>query len=97
VDFFIADWERAQAMKRSDAEFHLRDVRQMSDRLMIDLFKRKINDMNRSPRHLKGTWHEADDLLQTHFGKISRIMNQNKKNLLKLYQTAIKEMEQSPV
>jgi len=84
-------------MRRSDAEFHLRDVRQMSDRVMIDLFKRKINDMNRSTRHLKGTWHEADDLLKTHFGKISRIMDQNKKNLLKLYQTAIKEMEQSPV
>lgn len=84
-------------MRRSDAEFHLRDVRQMSDRVMIDLFKRKINDMKRSPRHLKGTWHEAGDLLTTHFGKISRIMDQNKKNLLKLYQTAIKEMEQSPV
>jgi hypothetical protein len=35
-------------MRRSDAEFHLTDVRQMSDRVMIDLFKRKINDMNRS-------------------------------------------------
>jgi len=84
-------------MKRSDAEFHLRDVRQMSDRVMIDLFKRKINDMNRSPRHLQGTWHEAGDFLITHFGKISRIMDQNKKTLLKLYQAAIKEVEQSSV
>jgi len=67
----------------------------MSDRVMIDLFKRKINDMNRSPRHLKGTWHEAGDFLITHFGKISRIMDQNKKTLLKLYQTAIKEVEQT--
>ena len=83
-------------MRRSDAEFHLKDVRQMSDRVMIDLFKRQINDMNRSPRHLKGTWNEAGDLLITHFGKISRIMDQNKKNLLKLYKTAIKEVEQSP-
>jgi len=82
-------------MKRSDAEFHLTDVRQMSDRVMIDLFKRKINDMNRSPRHLQGTWHEAGDFLITHFGKISRIMDQNKKTLLKLYQTAIKEVEQT--
>ena len=73
-------------MRKSDAEFHLRDVRQMSDRVMIDLFKRKIQDMNRSFRHLKGTWHEAGDLLTTHFGKIS----------LKLYQTAIQEVEQSP-
>ena len=82
-------------MKKSDAEFHLRDVRQMSDRVMIDLFKRKINDMNRSPRHLQGTWHEASDFLITHFGKISRIMDQNKKTLLKLYQAAIKELEQT--
>ena len=84
-------------MRRSDAEFHLTDVRQMSDRVMIDLFKRKINDMNRSPRHLQGTWHEAGDFLITHFGKISRIMDQNKKTLLKLYQAAIKEVEQSSV
>jgi hypothetical protein len=84
-------------MRKSDAEFHLRDVRQMSDRVMIDLFKRKINDMNRSPGQLKGTWHEAGGLLITHFGKISRIMDQNSKTLLKLYQTAIKEVEQSIV
>jgi len=69
----------------------------MSDRVVIDLFKRKINDMNRSPRHLQGTWHEAGDFLITHFGKISRIMDQNRKNLLKLYQAAIKEVEQSLV
>jgi hypothetical protein len=87
----------AQAMRKGDAELHLRDVRQMSDRVMIDLFKRKINDMNRSPGQLKGTWHEAGDLLITHFGKISRIMDQNRKNMLKLYQTAIKEVEQSLV
>ena len=83
-------------MRKSDAEFNLTDVRQMSDRVMIDLFKRKIQDMNRSPRHLKGTWHEAGDLLKTHFGKISRIMDQNKKNLLQLYKAAIEEVEQSP-
>ena len=82
-------------MKRSDAEYHLTDVRQMSYRVMIDLFKRKINDMNRSPGQLKGTWHEAGDFLITHFGKISRIMDQNKKTLLKLYQTAIKEVKQT--
>jgi hydrogenase maturation factor len=80
-------------MRKSEAEFHLRDVRQMSDRVMIDLFKRKIGDMNRAPRDLKGTWSEAGDFLITHFGKISRIMDQNKKTLLKLYQTAIKELD----
>ena len=81
-------------MRKSDAEFHLRDVRQMSDRVMVDLFKQKIHEMNRAPRDLKGTWSEAGDFLTTHFGKISRIMDQNKKTLLKLYQTAIKELEQ---
>jgi hypothetical protein len=80
-------------MRKSEAELHLRDVRQMSDRVMIDLFKRTINDMNRTPRDLKGTWSEAGDFLITHFGKISRIMDQNKKTLLKLYQTAIKELD----
>ena len=84
-------------MRKSEAEFYLRDVRQMSDRVMVDLFKQKINEMNRAPRDLKGTWSEAGDFLITHFGKISRIMDQNKKTLLKHYQTAIKELEQSPV
>ena len=83
-------------MRKSDAEFRLKNVHQMSDRVMIDLFKRKIHDMNRSPRHLKGTWREAGDLLTSHFGKISRIMDQNKKNLLNLYRAALKEVEQSP-
>ena len=84
-------------MRKSDTEFHLKDVRQMSVRVMIDLFKRKINDMNRSPKHLTGTWSEAGDFLITHFGRISRIIDQNKKNLLKLYKAAIKEVEQSLV
>ena len=82
--------------KAAEEEHHLRDVQQMTDRVMIDLFKQKINDMRRSPSHLKGTWSEVDDLLKTHFGKISRIMNQNRDGLLKLYKTAIKELEQSP-
>jgi hypothetical protein len=84
-------------MRKSEAELQLRDVRQMSDRVMVDLFKQKINEMNRAPRDLQGTWSEAGDFLITHFGKISRIMDQNRKTLLKHYQTAIKELEQSPV
>ena len=82
-------------MEKSEAERRLRDVRQMTDRVMIDLFKRKINDLNRSPSHLEGTWSEAGDLLISHFGKISRIMNQNRSRLHELYNTAIKELEQS--
>jgi len=83
--------------KAAEEEHHLRDVQQMTDRVMIDLFKRKINDMRRSPSHLKGTWSEVDDLLKNHFGKISRVMNQNRDTLLELYKTALKELEQSPV
>ena len=83
--------------KAAEEEHHLRDVQQMTDRVMIDLFKRKIHDMRRSPSHLKGTWSEVDDLLKNHFGKISRVMNQNRDTLLELYKTALKELEQSPV
>ena len=83
--------------KAAEEEYHLRDVQQMTDRVMIDLFKQKINDMRRSPGHLKGTWSEVDDLLKNHFGKISRIMNQNRQTLLELYKTALKELERSPV
>jgi hypothetical protein len=82
-------------MGKSDTEQRLRDVRQMTDRVMIDLFKRKINDLNRSPSNLQGTWSEAGDLLISHFGKISRIMNQNRSRLRELYNAAIKELEQS--
>ena len=84
-------------MKTSGAEYLLKDVQQMTDRVMIDLFKGKIKDMKLSPSHLRGTWSEAGELLTTHFGKISRIMDQNKKTLLKLYNTALKELEQSLV
>ena len=83
-------------MRKSEADFLPRDVQQMTDRVMIDLFKRKIKDMKRSPSNLRGTWSEAGDLLITHFGRISRVMDQNKKTLLRLYNTAIKELEQSP-
>ena len=83
--------------KAAEGKNHFRDVQQMTDRVMIDLFKQKINDMRRSPSHLKGTWSEVDDLLKNHFGKISRVMNQNRDTLLELYKTALKELEQSPV
>jgi hypothetical protein len=94
--FPIAD-QGGGTMRRAEEEYHLRDVQQMTDRVMIDLFKQKINDTKRSPSHLQGTWSEVDDLLKTHFGKISRIMNQNRDTLLELYKTAIKELEESPV
>ena len=84
-------------MSKSDSEPRFKDVQQMTDRVMTELFKGKIKDMKLSPSHLRGTWSEAGELLTTHFGKISRIMDQNKKTLLKLYNTALKELEQSLV
>jgi hypothetical protein len=84
-------------MEKAEQEYQSRDVQQMTDRVMIDLFKQKINDMKGSPSHLQGTWSEVDGLLKNHFGKISRIMNQNRDTLLELYKTAIKELEQSRV
>jgi hypothetical protein len=83
-------------MRKAEEEYHVRDVQEMTDRVMIDLFKQKINDMQRAPSGLKGTWSEVDDLLKNHFGKISRVMNQNRDTLLQLYKTAIKELEKSP-
>jgi hypothetical protein len=82
-------------MRKSDAAHRFTDVQQMADRVMIDLFKQKIKDLNRPPSHLQGTWSEAGDLLTAHFGKISRIMNQNRSRLHDLYKAAIKELEQS--
>ena len=84
-------------MRKAEEEYYVRDVQQMTDRVMIDLFKQKINDLQQSPSHLEGTWSEVDHLLKTHFGKISRVMNQNRDTLLELYKTAIKELGQSPV
>jgi hypothetical protein len=79
-------------MRKAEEEYHLRDVQQMTDRVMIDLFKQKINELQQSPSLLEGTWSEVDHLLKTHFGKISRVMNQNRVTLLELYKTAIKEL-----
>jgi hypothetical protein len=82
-------------MRRSDANHLFTDVQQITDRLMIDLFKQKRNDLNRSPSHLKGSWSEAGDLLITHFGNVSRIVNQNRSGLHDLYKAAVWELEQS--
>ena len=79
-------------MRKAEEEYYLRDVQQMTDRVMIDLFKQKINDLQQSPSHLQGTWSEVDHLLKTHFGKISRTMVTNENKLRNLYQVAIEEL-----
>ena len=80
-------------MGKSGAEDSFTDVQQMTDRVMIDLFKLKIKDLQRPLSHLQGTRSEAGDLLTAHFGKLSRIMNQNRSRLQDLYKAAIRELE----
>lgn len=80
-------------MNRQEASSDLRDVQEMTDRVMIDLFKQRIQEMDLYPKNLKGTWSEASNILARHFGKISRIMSSNKESLHDLYKTAIKELK----
>jgi len=77
-------------MKRSYE--YPRNVEEITDRLTIDIFKSKIQEMTLDPRGLRGTWVEACDILQSHFGKLSRIMVQNEYKLHSLYRIAIKEL-----
>lgn len=72
----------------------VKDVQQMAERLMIDLFKKKIQEKELRSDLLKGTWTEASQILQSHFGKVSRVMTSHQDSLQTLYQTAIKELKQ---
>ena len=80
-------------MEKMQTDNRAMDVYENANRLMIDLFKQKIQERGLDPGRLKGTWVEASDILQSHFGKLSRIMTNNQKSLQSLYQTAIKELE----
>lgn len=68
------------------------DVREIADRVMIDIFKKKIRVAETDPKRLQGTWIEAREILQNHFGKVSRIMTRNQYKLQGLYKTAIEEL-----
>ncbi len=70
------------------------NVREMTDRVMIDVFKKKIQEAELDAKRLKGTWTEASDILESHFGKVSRIMTSNQKELQTLYRIALKELKQ---
>lgn len=70
----------------------LTDIGEMTDRLMIDLYKKKIKETKADPNQLQGTWAEASDILKAHFGRITRIMESNKGRLRALFQTAIEEL-----
>ena len=71
------------------------DVDEMRDRLMIDIYKKKILERKLDPNLLKGSWLEARDLLVAHFGKLSSIMEANKYKLLTLYQISVAELQSS--
>lgn len=73
------------------------DVGEMKDRIMIDLFKRKIKESRADLALLRGSWGEASDILKAHFGKISRTMVSNENKLRNLYQTAIDELKKESI
>ena len=79
-------------MRKDDR--NLRDVGEMTNRLLIDLFKKKIHETKLDPEQLRGSCAEACYILRNHFGKLSRIMIQNEYELHNLYRTAIKELRQ---
>lgn len=68
------------------------DVGEMKDRVMIDLFKKKILEAKADLSQMRGSWSEASDILKAHFGKISRTMVSNENKLRNLYQAAIDEL-----
>jgi hypothetical protein len=69
------------------------DVHEMKDRMMIDLFKTKLQESQVDPNKLRGTWSEAKDILKAHFGKVTRTMVTNENKLRSLYQTALRELK----
>ena len=71
------------------------DVNQMTESLMIDLFKRIIIEGKLDLRELRGTWEEASEILRIHFGKLSRVMVENRGNLHRLYQDSITELRRA--
>ncbi|MBW1980040.1 MAG: hypothetical protein JRJ12_02360 [Deltaproteobacteria bacterium] len=74
-------------------ENSITDVGEMKDRVMIDLFKRRIRQANIDLDKLRGTWAETSDILKAHFGKITRTMKNNENKLRNLYQAAIDELK----
>jgi hypothetical protein len=71
----------------------IRNVDEIKDRLMIDIYKKRIMDRKLDPNLLKGSWLEARDLLVAHFGRLSGIMEANKYKLLTLYQISVTELQ----
>jgi hypothetical protein len=72
-----------------------RDVNEMTESLMIDVFKTKILEAKLDLQELEGTWEEASEFLRIHFGKLSRVMVTNQGNLHRLYQDSIIELRKA--
>ena len=68
------------------------DVGEMKDRMMIELFKKKLQEAKADLTQLRGSWNEAGEILKAHFGKITRTMVSNENKLRNLYQAAIDEL-----
>jgi hypothetical protein len=71
------------------------DVNEMTDSLMIDVFKTIIRGAELDLEELMGTWEEASKFLRIHFGKLSRVMVSNQGNLHRLYQDSIAELRKA--
>jgi uncharacterized protein YcgL (UPF0745 family) len=81
-------------MEKSD---RITDVGEMKDRMMIDLFKKRLKDADADLTLLRGNWSEASEILKAHFGKITRTMVNNENKLRNLYQAAIDELRKESV
>jgi hypothetical protein len=71
------------------------DVNEMTESLMIDVFKTIILGEKLDLQELKGTWEEASEFLRIHFGKLSRVMVNNQGTLHRLYQDSITELRKA--
>ncbi len=79
-------------MEKSD---WITDVGEMKDRMMIDLFKKRLKEADADLTQLRGNWSEASEILKAHFGKITRTMVNNENKLRSLYQAAIDELKKA--
>ena len=47
------------------------------ERFVVNLYKRSTRRGGLNPKHLKRDWAEASTLLKAHFGKLTRMPDQN--------------------
>ncbi|HYR01730.1 MAG TPA: hypothetical protein VES58_00185 [Syntrophobacteria bacterium] len=72
-----------------------RDIEREMERFMVNLYKRTIRRGGLNPKYLKGDWAEARTLLKAHFGKVTRMADQNQHRLVTLYRIAVDEVKAS--